>query len=109
MTYRETLLKKFEKWDKRPTIDYRQLALNLGVDYHELDKKYKRLYKYNEIWERNHEKEIKDLKQEIKNLKQDKEIARDLVWDLVEYIDNTDYIEPEALNGKIASIQNYLR
>ena len=98
MTYKEKLLKMFEILDWRKGTDYRQIAFYLGLDYHKLDSKYKKLEQKNE-----------ELENEVKQLKEDRETARDLVWDLVEYIDNTDYIEPEALNGKIASIQNYLR
>ena len=98
MTYKEKLLKMFEILDWRKGTDYRQIAFYLGLDYHKLDNKYKKL-----------EQKNKELENEVKQLKEDRETARDLVWDLVEYIENTDFIEAEPLNEKIATIQNYLR
>ena len=43
MTYKEKLLKRFEILDWRKGTDYRQIAFYLGLDYHKLDNKYKKL------------------------------------------------------------------
>lgn len=89
MTYKEKLLKRFEEYDKRPHIDYRQIAFNLGLDYHKLSNKYKKL------------------ENENKELKEDKETIYQTACELVEYLENTDYIETEQLDSYIATIQQY--
>jgi len=46
---------------------------------------------------------------EIKELKEDRETVYNTACELVEYLDNTDYLEPERINEFIATIQNFSR
>lgn len=44
---------------------------------------------------------------EIQELKEDRETVYNTACELSEYIDNTDYLEPERINEFIATIQNF--
>lgn len=44
---------------------------------------------------------------EIKELKEDRETVYNTACELVEYLDNTDYLEPERISEFIATIQNF--
>ena len=44
---------------------------------------------------------------EIKELKEDRETVYNTACELVEYLDNTDYIGPERINEFIATIKNF--
>ena len=44
---------------------------------------------------------------EIKELKEDRETVYNTACKLVEYLDNTDYLEPERISEFIATIQNF--
>lgn len=46
---------------------------------------------------------------EIKELKEDRETVYNTACELVEYLDNTDYLEPERISEFIATIQNFSR
>ena len=46
---------------------------------------------------------------EIKELKEDRKTVYNTACELVEYLDNTDYLEPERINEFIATIQNFSR
>ena len=46
---------------------------------------------------------------EIKELKEDRETVYNTACELAEYLDNTDYLEPERINEFIATIQNFSR
>ena len=46
---------------------------------------------------------------EIQELKEDRETVYNTACELVEYLDNTDYLETERINEFIATIQNYSR
>ena len=44
---------------------------------------------------------------EIKELKEDRKTVYNTACELVEYLDNTDYLEPERISEFIATIQNF--
>ena len=44
---------------------------------------------------------------EIKELKEDRSTVYETACELVEYLDNTDYLEPERISEFIATIQNF--
>ena len=46
---------------------------------------------------------------EIKELKEDRKTVYNTASELAEYLDNTDYLEPERINEFIATIQNFSR
>ena len=46
---------------------------------------------------------------EIKELKEDRKTVYNTACELVEYLDNTDYLEPERISEFIATIQNFSR
>lgn len=49
-----------------------------------------------------------DLENEIKELKEDREIVYDKIRDLVSYLEENDYkIDKEEMDNFIATIQNY--
>lgn len=44
---------------------------------------------------------------EIKELKEDRETVWETACEMVRYIEDTEYIEPERINEFIATIQNF--
>ena len=52
---------------------------------------------------------IHNLQQQIEELKEDRETVYNTACELAEYLDNTDYLEPERINEFIATIQNFSR
>lgn len=105
MTYKEKLLKRFEELDKRPHTDYRLIALNLGVDYHKLSNKNKKLDKEVDKWR----SKYNNLKTENEELKEDKAAIYKTACDLVWYLEDTEkeLREQEEIDNFIAVIQNY--
>jgi len=55
----------------------------------------------------NHIIDLHNLQQQIEELKEDRETVYNTACELVEYLDNTDYLEPERINEFIATIQNF--
>ena len=54
--------------------------------------------------------DLHNLQEEVKELKQDKEIIYETSCEIVKYLDENDYkIEPEKLDELIVIIQNYSR
>lgn len=54
--------------------------------------------------------DLHNLTEEVKELKEDREIVYDTACEIVKYLDENDYkIEPEKLDELIAIIQNYSR
>jgi len=51
--------------------------------------------------------DLQNLKETNKELKEDRETVYNTACELAEYIDNTDYLEPERINEFIATIQNF--
>ena len=48
-----------------------------------------------------------DLENENKQLKEDRQTVWETACEMVRYIEDTDYIEPERINEFIATIQNF--
>lgn len=57
----------------------------------------------------NHIIDIHNLQQQIEELKEDRKTVYNTACELAEYLDNTDYLEPERINEFIATIQNFSR
>lgn len=52
---------------------------------------------------------IKDLQEELKELKEDKEVIYYKIADLCEYIEDNDYIEKEYILEQLADMQQYAK
>ena len=94
-TYKEHIEKRFTEWDKRPHTDYRMIAKNLAIDYFKLNKKLQRIEKENT--------------KQMEEQKEDKKIIWDLIAELYDYIQDTDYIEKEYIYEQLATMQNYAK
>jgi len=55
----------------------------------------------------NHIIDLHNLQQQIEELKEDRETVYNTACELAEYLDNTDYLEPERISEFIATIQNF--
>ena len=53
------------------------------------------------------EKENKELKKQIEELKEDRGTVWETACEMVSYLEDTDYIEQAALDEYIATIQNF--